>query len=287
LALSGLGDAYYLSGQMRTAGEQFRACVKLCHEHALRRVEVANRHMIGWTRLHLMEFLEAEEDALASVQMAKEISHPRAHLLGIMLVGEVSCETGKLERAHHFFQQALELARSIHADNFLADTLHLLGKNSLAQGDKAEAQAFAIQGIEIVRKVGMTYIGPALLALKAASSDDEAMAQQALKEAEDILDSGCVSHNHFRFARIAIGHALRIHAWEEVERHATRLENYTREEPLPWSDFIIAEGRGLAAWGRGDRSEALKGELQRLLSIAIDRDLRLDAAVLNKAFASA
>ena len=143
LALSGLGDAYYLRGQMRTAGEQFRACVKLCHEHALRRVEVANRHMIGWTRLHLMELLEAEKDALASVQMATEVSHPRAQLLGLMLAGSVNCEMGQLEKADHFLQQAVELAQSIHADNFLANSLQFLAENSLAQGDKAKAQAYA------------------------------------------------------------------------------------------------------------------------------------------------
>jgi class 3 adenylate cyclase/tetratricopeptide (TPR) repeat protein len=287
LALSGLGDAYYLGGQMRTAGEQFRACVKLCHEHALRRVEVANRHMIGWTRLHLMELFEAEEDALASVQMAMEVSHPRAQLLGLLLAGYVSYGMGRLEKADPFLQQALGLAQSIHADNFLANGLQFLAQNSLAQGDKAKAQAYALQGIEIVRKVGMTFIGPALLAIKAASSQDVAGAEEALKEAEAILDSGCVSHNHFWFARIAIGHALRTHAWDGVERYANRLESYTRREPLPWSDFIIAQGRVLAAWGRGQRSDALMGELQRLLTIAVDRGLLLDVAVLNKALASA
>ena len=120
------------------------------------------------------------------------------------------------------------MLKSIHADNFLANTLQILAENSLAQGDKAKAQAYALQGVEIVRKVGMTFIGPALLAIKAASSDDEAVAQEALKEAEAILDSGCVSHNHFWFARIAIGHALRSHAWDGVERYAMRLESYTQ-----------------------------------------------------------
>jgi tetratricopeptide (TPR) repeat protein len=288
LALSGLGDAYYLGGQMRTAGEQFRACVRLCQEHALRRVEVANRHMIGWTRLYLMELLEAEKDALASVQMATEVSHPRAQLLGLMLAGNANYEMGQLEKADSFLQQAHELAQSIHADNFLAQSLHFLARNSFAQGDTAKARVYALQGVEIVRKVGVTFIGPALLAINAALSDDQAVAQEALREAEAILDSGCVSHNHFYFTRSAIGYALRTHAWDGVERYATRLESYTRKEPLPWSDFIIAQGRVLAAWGCGQRrSDALVGELQRLLSIAVDRGLLLDVAVLNKALASA
>jgi hypothetical protein len=195
---------------------------------------------------------------------------------------------GQLEKADSFLQQAHELAQSIHADNFLAQSLHFLARNSLAQGDKAKARVYASQGVEIVRKVGVTFIGPALLAINAALSDDQAVAQEVLKEAEAILDSGCVSHNHFYFTRTAIGYALRNHAWDEVERYAMRLESYTRKEPLPWSDFIIAQGRVLAAWGCGQkRSDALVGELQRLLSIAVDRGLLLDVAVLNKALASA
>ena len=178
--------------------------------------------MIGWTRLHLMEFSEAEEDGLASVQMAKEVSHPRAHLLGIMLVGEVSCDTGQLEKADHFLQQALELAQSIHADNFLANTLQILAQNSLARGDKTKAQAYAIKGIEIARKVGMTFIGPALLAIKAASSDDEAVAQEALKKAEAILDSGV-------FHTIISGLPASLSAMPCGRKHGTR-SNVTRRD---------------------------------------------------------
>jgi hypothetical protein len=133
----------------------------------------------------------------------------------------------------------------------------------------------------------MTFIGSAILATAAASSENETIGLEMLEEAETILDSGCVAHNHIFFARTAIGHALRTCAWDLVERYATRLERYTRKEPLPWSDFIIAEGRVLAAWGRGQRSDELKGELRRLLSVAADRGLLADVAALNKALASA
>ena len=180
-------------------------------------------------------------------------------------------------------QQALELAQSIHADNFLANGLHLLAENSFAQGDKVKAQIYASQGVEIVRKVGMTFVGPSVLASKAASADNEIEAQKARMEAEAILDAGCVSHNHFWFARITIGHALRTHAWDEVERCAMRLESYTSREPLPWSDFIIAYGRALAGWGRGQRTDALAQELQRLRSLAMERGMLLDAAMLERA----
>ncbi len=42
------------------------------------------------------------------------------------------------------------------------------------------------------------------------------------------------------------------------------LEDYTRSEPLPWSEFFIARGRVLAAYGRGRRDAALTAEIRRL-----------------------
>jgi hypothetical protein len=64
LALGGLGDGFYLRGHMRSASERFQACVDLCRRHGYGRIEVANRHMVGWTRIFQMEFREAINDGL-------------------------------------------------------------------------------------------------------------------------------------------------------------------------------------------------------------------------------
>lgn len=287
MALSGLGDSHYLAGRMRTAGEQFRACVDLCQKHGLRRVEVANRHMIGWTRLHLLEFAEAEDDGLEAVKLATEVGHPRAQLLGLQLIGHVHSKMGDLERSDEFLVRSLAIAQSIHADNFSAQILRLLAENALSRGDRRSAQAYSAQAVEIVRKVGMTFIGPTVLAVEAALTEDEAASQALLIEAEGILDSGCVAHNHFWFAQIAIGHALRTGAWGHAERYADRLESYTQTEPLPWADFLIAQGRALAAWGRGKRGAGCADELQRLRSIAVDRHFQGDLIELDRALAAA
>lgn len=287
LALSGLGDAYYLAGRMRTAGDQFRACVALCDRHGLRRVEVANRHMIGWTRLHLLEFVEAEEDGLASVTLATEVGHPRALLLGLQLAGYTNSEVGNLDRSDDLLRRALELAQSMHADNFSAQILRWLAWNALGRGDLTSARTFSSQAVQVVRKVGMTFIGPTVLAVEAVLTDDAEASQNLLREAEAILDAGCVAHNHFWFGQIAIAQALASRAWDRVDRYATRLEVYTEAEPLPWSNFLAARGRALAAWGRGDRTVLCTTELQRLRKLAEDRHLHRDLVELHAALAAA
>ena len=49
-----------------------------------------------------------------------------------------------------------------------------------------------------------------------------------------------------------------------AERFADVLADYTAAEKLPWSDFFIARGRALAAFGRGERGAALATEMSRL-----------------------
>ncbi len=282
LALGGLGDAYYLRGHMKSACERFRACVDLCREHGYGRIEVANRHMVGWTRAHLMEFTEAIEDGLEAATMAAKVSHHRAELLGLMLAGRVELELGRFVEAQNHLDRALELARMIGAGNFEAQSLIERARLSAAQGEKAQARQFADQAVAVVREVGVTFIGPTVFSVLAALSNGSAERKAALKEAEDILDSGCVAHNHFWFAETAIDQALEASEWDEVDRYANRLETYMREEPLAWPQFMIARGRALAAWGRGNREAELKAELRRLQDVAVETGLVLAAPALQR-----
>jgi tetratricopeptide (TPR) repeat protein len=283
LALGGLGDAYYLRGHMRSACEQFRACIALCQNHGYGRIEVANRHMVGWTRYHLMEHAEALEDALEVIRMATTVSHQRAKLLGLLLAGVVETDFGHFIAAEDYLVRGLELARALSAGNFEAQTLSRLAVLRAAEGKIDQARNFAELAVEAVRRVGTTFIGPYVLATKAALTEDPAERRKVLEESESILDSGCVAHNHFWFAQSAIEQSLKIGDWDAAERFAAKLEAYTREQPLPWSDFLIARGRALAAWGKGIRSEAVLAELTRLHQTTAQHGLQPLALELDRA----
>ena len=281
-ALGGLGDAYYLRGHMRTACEQFRACLAVCRENGFGRIEVANRHMIGWCRVHLMEHREALEDALASVKLADAVSHRRAKMLGLTLAGRIEFDLGRFDTAADHLQLALEIARTIGAGNFEAQALAALAALSATQNKMPQARDFADAAVKKVREVGMTLFGPWTLAIKAAVTEDRSESANAIEEAEAFLDSGA-SHNHFWFARTVIDHALENGEWDNAERHADRLENYTRAQPLPWSDFLIARARALSAWGRGNRNEGIVAEVSRLRDLAVQHGLNPLATKLEQA----
>ena len=286
-ALGGLGDAHYLRGHMRSACEQFRACVAICEIHGYRSIAVANRHMIGWTRMHLMEFAEALEDAQVAIRMASEVSNHRAKLLGLMLSGLVEFELGQAADARLHSQQALELARTIGASNFEAHCLVTLARVACAQGQVDEALKYAGKAIGVAREAGMTFIGPTALAVAAVIAGAAPARRDALAEAERILDSECVAHNHFWFAQAAIDCSIELGQWDEAKKYAARLETYTRAQPLPWSDFMIARGRTLAAWGEGRRDPEILAELAKLQDMAARAGLATALPALQKAIKAA
>ena len=82
------------------------------------------------------------------------------------------------------------------------------------------------------------------------------MRRRSLAEGEELLRAGSVGHNHLRFHRHAIEASLNGRSWDEAERYAQALDEYTRPEPLPWADFWIAWGRALATHGRDPKSTA-------------------------------
>lgn len=83
-----------------------------------------------------------------------------------------------------------------------------------------------------------------------------------------MIAAGVVSHCHFWFHRVAMDIYYRIGDWGRVDDHATALQDYTKGESLPWTDYFITRGRALAVYGRGERDETNMAEIARLNAVA-------------------
>ncbi|MCH9046686.1 MAG: tetratricopeptide repeat protein, partial [SAR324 cluster bacterium] len=261
-ALGGLGDASYMRGRMKTAHSHFRRCVELCREQGLGRIEVANLHMCGWSGMYLNELQRALQDAMESAEMAVKVSHYRAEAIANSLIGFITGELfGEYARAKGHFERGLVLARNLKAKRFEANNLCNLGSVVFANGERSRGLAYVEEALQICRETAMHFVGPWVLACFARVTENAQKRREALREAEKVLKEGCVGHNFFWFYRDAMQACLNAGEWDEVERYAAALKEYTRPEPLPWSDFYIARGRALAAHGRGERGEGLTQQL--------------------------
>ncbi len=270
-ALGGLADAAYAQGRMRSAFDYFSRCVALSHEHGFGRIEVANRSMVGFSRLYVNEAQSAREDGAAAVRAAIMVGQPRAELLGETM-GLFAClELGEFAAAEAHTTRALQLARLLGARRFEAQTLGLQGRVLLHSGRRAEAEIPMRQALAICAEIGLQFSGPIILGILCRAVGGEAERAQLMAEAEVVLHGGSVGHSHLWFYRDAIEAMLEAGDAAGARRYAAMLEDYTRAELLPWSDLFIARGRALAA--------VMEGQLDNL----IRRDLESAAATLRAA----
>jgi len=196
--------------------------------------------------------------------MAAKVGHRRAQTIAHHAAYHARYALGEFAAAQTNVDAALDLARQLKARRFEAEALAFGAELHRLAGRRDEAQAAIREALAISAETGMAYFGPVYYGILALSEDDEASRRAALSDGEALLSGNGLAHNHMLFRKDAIEASIMLHDWNEVERHAAALEDFVRQEPLPWTEFIVARARIFAAIGRGDRSKRLNDEMQRL-----------------------
>jgi hypothetical protein len=135
---------------------------------------------------------------------------------------------------------------------------------SLSLGRTAEAHDRNEQALLFARETGMRFMGPYILALKARMESDPIKRDEYRAEGQALLDQGGFGHSPIGYHRLGIEDTLARGEWERTREHATALESYTSNEPLPYTDLLIARGRALAALGENSQDASARSELLRL-----------------------
>jgi hypothetical protein len=72
---------------------------------------------------------------------------------------------------------------------------------------------------------------------------------------------------HLAVPRLEIEIGLREKQWDAIEHAASKLSEYTSDQPNPWTDFHIRRGRVISAWGRSARGDNYCADLSELRKV--------------------
>jgi class 3 adenylate cyclase/tetratricopeptide (TPR) repeat protein len=283
--LSGLGDAEYARGRMISAHRYFDECVEISREQGFGKILAANllmRGVVSWWRNERVAALRDFEEA---VSLAEETGQLRAEMIALG-AGRYLAEWGQLDEGERWLKRGLALARRLGSRAFTGQTLMRLGRIAYVKGCRDEAEQLAQEAVDALRDGGMAFTGAQALGVLALATRNSDRRRSALSEAEELLHGDSISHNFTGFYPNAMETCLQMGEWNEVDRYAQALEDYTRAEPLPYTDFIIARGRALAAFGRGNRDDATMRELRHLRDEAERVGLKVAMHGLEEALAS-
>ncbi len=264
-ALGGLGDAFYVRGRVITAHEHYDQCIEIGRRIDDAPILAKYLQMRGVTWFFQNALSNASTDLQASVEAANKVTNRRAEMQATHCQGYVLYERGAFVEAVQIFERALDLARRIETRRYEPVSLLFLAEIAALAGRWSEASELAKEALAICRETGMIFLGPRALAKVALCTGDRKVAETALREGKNLLQGKeGICHNYLWFYRDAQEVCLRFREWDSVDRYADALEDYTRPEPFPWTEFVISRGRALAEYGRGKRETILMEEIKRL-----------------------
>ena len=243
-------------------------------------------HALG--RMYANDLSGARDESQRATDAAAKVGHQRAEINNRAILGYILLDLGELADAKAHFEASLDIARRLGARRFEAVALVYLGIIEALQGERFKGESLIQEAAAASRESGITFSGPWVLGALAYVTEDHKARAEALAEGDSLLrQHDCVSHNYFRFYRYGVEACLNIGGWDTVERYAQALEDYTRPEPLPWTDFFIARARVLVAYGRGKRDDATMAEITRLRDEAKRVGFRLALPALDEALSAA
>ncbi|CAB3790133.1 adenylate/guanylate cyclase domain-containing protein [Paraburkholderia caffeinilytica] len=285
-ALGGLADAAYAQGRMRTAFEHFSRCVTLSREHGFGRIEVANRSMVGFSRIYLNDARAAREDLSAAAHAAALVGQPRAQMLCETLGVFVCYELGDMQAALTHLEREMLIIRQLGARRFEAQNLEMRARVLLVGGQRREAADLLREALAICREVGTQFSAPKAIGVLSRAVEDDGERARLLAEGVDMLHCGAVGHNHLWFYRDAIEAMLSAGDAASALRYATALENYTRVEPLPWAELFVTRGRALARAQQDPSQDETQHELERVRAALVEAGFNVYLPAVETALAA-
>ena len=281
-ALSGLGDAHYAHGRMRSAHDAFTRCVAICERHGLTRFAIMNHSMIAIVETWLGRGDEALVRLARADADARELRHRLAETMNEEVTGWMLILRDRHEDAVPHVERSLAIAREIGARRYEIMDLMLLARVHLRRGDLDRARASTQAAWAVSEQTGHGFAGAILQGTFALLAGNDAERRAALAAGEALLRKGSLAHCYMWFYRDAMEASLAAGAWSEALRYADALADYTRDESLPWTDLQAAIGRALAASGRGQHDRA---QLVACRDRALELNCVAEAAVLDAALA--
>ncbi len=283
-ALSGLADAEYSRGHILSALDYFDQCVELARLHGFVRVIAANLSMRGILAFWRADTKSMRTDIPEALEFAEKTHHVRAEMVALAGYAYLA-EIGDLDEAEKMLNRGLELTDRLGWSAAEGIFYRSLARVAMLQGKRLKARDLAEQAVEKIRDTKVFTTFPITLGIQALVTDDPDQRHSILAEAEKLMATGGKGQN-LKFFDSAIEACLQAEEWDEVDRYAQSLKDYTCDEPLPVCDLLIARGRALAEHGRGNRNSQMMEELQCLHDKANQFGLKYTLPALEAAISS-
>ncbi len=272
-ALSGIGDAHYASVRLEEAEAAFVECVARCERLELVRFGLINQAMIANSVFYLLRIDEAEAIVRRAAEEAARLGAARAEVLALESLVKIRVDAGR-------FDGVPELIEDVRAKEAVIGARLLAVMIGWAEIElrlsRGERDLAVARGRELAATAGASATGMMrdLLEISTCAVAPTPAARAAAVAAvmARVTDDRPMSAMMCR--RGALDILVRDGAWDQADDVLARLRATPPALP-PYFAFAADRFAAVIAWGRGDRSAAMRAELGRLRGIAATHGIGL------------
>jgi tetratricopeptide (TPR) repeat protein len=267
-ACRGLGHVAETGGRFAVARTHFADSVDTARTHGLGRLALEDDLALARTRYYLDPMTDVLEHSLSIVGVAAEMGHHAVELEAHLLASAVLYDLGRFESVLEHFDRAQDVGARVRTIRTEAAIASFAARALSALDRRDEARMLLGEALKAARETEPAIQGGFVLGAVVLLARGQKTRESALAEADELLARGASSHGELRFYRDAIDAALGAGDPRQAMRYVGLFDAYSRSDSQPWSDFIIARGRALAAIAAGRGDAATGRELRQLMADA-------------------
>ncbi len=245
-AHGGLGDAYVLSGRLRTAYDHFERAVAGAADAGLGLVHQEFDFMRAFTLFFADPGPRAHLLADLAVESALEAGAERAEMLARNVRAELRLTALDLDGARADIDRVAALIAADCEPRFVADIAMMRGWINLREGDLAAAYALLEPHFGDAR--ASFYNGAPFLGLGALCAPNADRRDVLLRAADDRISAGSMASAEIGYHCFALEVMAMTDDASRARGHLERLRSMTATEPLGLVDFALQASE--VRWGR-------------------------------------
>lgn len=253
-----MAAANFQSGRMRTSLTFSEQLMQIANEENSNEKRLVAGYQISLLYFFLNRFEDGLNAAYEPIEQAERFGIYRAAVIANETAARIQLALGNLDKAEHYAQRSLFFAQETGMEARAAKAYIRLLEIAQLRNDSVVSDYIGL----VLEHSGSPYIRPWALSAAARAMSDSDEADRLFREADAILGAdSSTGQNHFHVRENQIAKGLAQKDWGAVELAALKLEEFTKPEPLPWTDFHIKRGRVIAMWGRGDEDDSFADHL--------------------------
>ncbi|WP_294607057.1 hypothetical protein [uncultured Roseovarius sp.] len=269
-ALSGFGDAYFMSAAMKTAVSYYTQAVERARSDGLVRDVAANLHNLSVARSYSGDVVQGRKDGIEAVEVSRSYFALVPECVALTCLGVAHTLLDEIEDALEVFANSAEVGARVGAKRLEAQALEHLARTQVYAGLAEEAEKTGRKAVGVALEHGPNFVGPKAISALALAISDADEQDRLLEQGEALVAKGCVGHNYLHFYPDACAIMIDRGEWERALAYADALERVTQKERLPLVDLTLREIRCLAEAGQhgnapteGEGADTLRTDFAR------------------------